>query len=171
MDQLRISQCAVAGIGLQGMAFDQAVEVVPFMLGKQGTGKFDGAQHRRAESDAETLELAFQETVIKFGVVRDEQAAFEPAHGFGRDAFKRRGIGDHGVADAGQLLNKWRNADAGIDQLLPFAHRAVGIDFNDADFGNAVVGGGGAGGFKIDEGEWAHGCGGGCGRRDDSCFW
>ena len=46
----------------------------------------------------------------------------------------------------------WWNRYARIDQLLPFAHCAVGIDFDNADLGDAVVGSGGAGGFKVDEG-------------------
>jgi hypothetical protein len=37
--------------------------------------------------------------------------------------------------------------------LLPFAHRAIRIDFDNADFGDAVVGGGGTSGFKVNEGE------------------
>ena len=116
-------------------------------------------------------EIFFEKTVIKARVVGDEEATLHPPQGLSRHRFKGRRVSHHRIADAGQLFNEWRNPNTRIDQLLPLAHGAVGIDFNDADFGNAVVGGGGAGGFKIDEGEWAHGCGGGCGRRDDSCFW
>ena len=88
--------------------------------------------------------------------MRDEQPSLQAAQGFFGDCGKWWCILHHRIADAGQLLYEGRNLDAGIDQLLPFAHGAIGINLNDADFSNAVMGGGSAGGFKVDKGEWVH---------------
>jgi len=82
----------------------------------------------------------------------DEQPSLQPLHDLAGDCLEGGGIGHHFVADAGQLLDERWNPHAGIDQLLPFAHRAIGIDFDNADFGDAVMGGSGAGGFEVDEG-------------------
>ena len=98
--------------------------------------------------------------------VRDEQPALEPAPRFVGNRREGRGVGDHRVADAGQLLDEGRNRHARRDQLLPLADAAVRVDLDDADFRDAVDGGSGAGGFEVDEGEGKHdrtGSGGGGG--------
>ena len=151
-DQLRIGQRPVAGVGGQPVPLDQRIQIVPLVLRKQGARQLDGAQHRRPEGDAQPLELVLQEAVIEARVVGDEQPACQPAQGFlghGREGRRR---GHHFVADAGELFDEGRNAGARIHQLLPLAHRSVLIDFDDADFGDAVCAGGGAGGFEVDEG-------------------
>ena len=86
----------------------------------------------------------------------DEQAAAQAPQGFLGDLCERRRSGHHVVGDAGELFNEGRNSRTGIDQLLPFANRAVIIDFDDADFGDAVMGSGGAGSFEVDKGEGRH---------------
>lgn len=85
--------------------------------------------------------------------MRDEQPPLQALQRLGGDILKGRRRRHHGIADTGQLLDERRNRHAGIDQLLPLTHGTVGIDLDDADFGDAVKGGGGTGGFEVDEGE------------------
>ena len=157
VDQPRVGQRPVAATGGEAVAGDQRVEVVAVVLRVEQARELDGAQHRRAKDDAEALELVLQEAIVETRVVGDEQAAFQPAQDLAGERRERRRVGDHRVADAGQLLDEGRDAGFRIDQLLPFADRAVGSDGDDADLGDAVGGRRGAGGFEVDEGKRAHG--------------
>ena len=156
VDQLRVGQRPVAGLGGKAVTFDQRVQVVSLVFGKQGARQFDGAHHRRPEGDAEAPEFVLEEAVIEACVVGYEQAAVEAAPDFAGEIGEPRGVGDHRVADAGQLLDEGRDAGFRIDELLPFADRAVGIDRDDTNLGDAVGGRRGAGGFEVDEGKREH---------------
>ena len=80
----------------------------------------------------------------------DEQVVFEPFLQSGREFIKTWGRGDHLVIDAGQMADEGRNRYAWIDQGAPFTH-PLGINFDQADFDDAVVGKVCAGGFQIDK--------------------
>jgi hypothetical protein len=82
VDQLRIGQRTVAGIGPQAMPFDQAVEVVAVVFRVQGPRQLDGAGDGAAEIDAQAPELVLQETVVEARVVGDEQATPQATQGF-----------------------------------------------------------------------------------------
>ena len=99
----------------------------------------------------------FQETVIETRVVRYKQPPLQARQGFSGNCCERWRSGDHGIADAGQLFDEGRNGLPGIDQLLPLIHPTIGIDGDDADFGDAVDRRRGAGGLKVNEGKWLHG--------------
>jgi len=166
VDQLGIGQRPVARVGDQAVAFDQRIQAVPRIFRIEAARQLHRAQHPGPERDAGAPEFAFQEAVVEARVVRDEQPALEPAPRFVGNRREGRGVGDHRVADAGQLLDEGRNRHARRDQLLPLADAAVRVDLDDADFRDAVDGGSGAGGFEVDEGEGKHdrtGSGGGGG--------
>ena len=58
----------------------------------------------------------------------------------------------HGVADAGELLDKARHSDARIHQALVAVHDLATFEDDHRDFsGPAVAARGDAGGFKVDD--------------------
>ena len=138
--------------GLKAVAFDQAVQVVTVEFRIERPGKLDGTQHRRAEFQPGAAEFVLEKTVVETCVVGDEQAPVQALQGLGGNRLEGRRVGDHLIADAGELLDEGRDARAGIDQLLPFAHLTVRIDLDNPDLGDAVGRRGGAGGFEIDKG-------------------
>jgi hypothetical protein len=112
------------------------------------------AQHVGAQRQALRLECIAQKAIVEACIVGDEDAVPETRQQLLTQRTERRSIAHHIVGDAGQVLDERRNRYFRIDQGRP-AMDAVAIDLDDADFGDAVAGGIGAGGFKIDEKEFA----------------
>ena len=67
----------------------------------------------------------------------DEQASAQPFEHFGCQLGKARCRRHHRRIDPGQAGDETRNRAIRIDQRAPFA-RAILIDFDEADFDNAV---------------------------------
>jgi hypothetical protein len=100
------------------------------------------------------LEFVLQEAVVEARVVGDEQATRESRQDLFGDILEGRRIGHHRIADAGQALDEGRNRRPGLTRVdhsrTPFL-----VDFDDADFGDAVGRRRGPGGFEVDEGKGA----------------
>lgn len=151
-DQLGIGQRAVAVVGKQVVARDEAVEVVPGVLGKQRARQAHGAQHVGAEIQSHAAEFVAHEAIVEARVVGHEQPPLEAGFQLVGYGVKARGIAHHVVADAGHALDEFGDGALGVDQRAPAAD-LVAVDFDNADFGDAVAGRVGAGGFQVDEGD------------------
>lgn len=64
----------------QSMPLNQGIKIVAWRIRKQGPREFHRAQDTGSKVDAASLEFVFQKTVIKAGVVRDEQLARQTIH-------------------------------------------------------------------------------------------
>ncbi len=138
--------------GWQPVTCDEMVEAVAAHVGTEAARQFECAQHSGRKRPAQTTEFMFEETVVEARVVSDEDAAGDPRSNFSRDVGERRRVGDHRVGDAGERLDRGRNAAARIDKAAPLGY-AVPVDTDDADFSYAINCRGHAGGFDVDEGD------------------
>jgi hypothetical protein len=156
MDQPRVTQGAMARADLQAMALDQAVEVVPRVLREQLARKLDSAKHRSAKVEPGALEFILQKAVVEARVVGNEQSAFQARQNLACHLREGGRAGNHCTGDPGQAFNEGRDRNPWIDQGGPFAH-TVRVNFDDADFGDAVGRCRCPGGFEVDEGKWRKG--------------
>ena len=76
------------------------------VLGIQGAGELDGAQHARLEIHAEALELVLQEAVVEARIVGDEEAALDAGEDFFGDVGEARRAAHHVVGDADEALDE-----------------------------------------------------------------
>ena len=99
---------------------------------------------------AGAAEFVFQEAMVEARIMCNEYPTGQP----GMDVLGQFGeswcTGHHVIGDAGERLDERWNRHFRVDQTAPLAH-AVFIDLDDADFGNAIGGGGAACGFEVDE--------------------
>ena len=125
------------------MARDQRVESVPVGVGKQPPRQAHRAQHARSERSLEARERMLQESVVEARVVRDEHAAAEHLRAHRRRS-SRTSAPTRTIASV-MPVSAWiagGNRHLGIDQRAPFGHlrhaaSRVGVDADDADFGDA----------------------------------
>ena len=154
VERLGVAHRAVAGSAHEAMAFDQRIEPVTVVLGKQRPRELDGAQHRRVERLADAAEFVLDETVIEARVVGDENAIVEKRTDAVRQLGKSWRIGDHCVGNADQGLDIRWNRPARIDQAGPAFDKLTVFDPQDRDFGDPIDHRIGAGGFNVDKGEF-----------------
>ena len=141
----------MARVTIHAMAFEQRIEIVARVLRIELAREFHRAQHLRVEGHTAAAELVFQKAVVEARVVRNEQLALQALQQIALDVGKGWRRSHHRVVDAGQRLNHRRYAHAGIDQCGPLADQTPLMDFDNAHFCNAIMSGGGAGGFQIDK--------------------
>lgn len=151
-DQVGIGERPVAVAGLQSVAGDQAVEVVPGVFRKEPARQAHGTQHVCAESLSQALKFVLDEAIVETGIVGDEESPLQARCQFFRHLGEGRGIFHHLVADAGELLDELGDGPLGIDQGAPGGH-PVAFHLHHADLGDAVDRRVAAGGFKVDEGQ------------------
>ena len=151
----RIAQRAVARLACDCVAFHQAVEIVPRVARVELAREFHRAQDVRRILDVETAELRLEKPVVEARVVRDQHFAVDARLQLLRDFGKRRSERDHVIADPGQRFDERRNAHPRIDERAPLAHIFTVLDFDQADFGDAVEARGGTGGFEVEKNERA----------------
>ena len=128
------------------------------MLWKQPSGQPDGAQDICGEGLAGPTEFGLDESVVKAGIVGHEDAALQPRGNLGQQRLEARCALDHGLRDTSERLNFRGDEAIGVDQRGPLLDELVAIDEEDADLGDAVIGGADAAGFEVDEGvtAWSH---------------
>lgn len=156
-DEVGVGQRAVAVVGDEAVARDEAVEVVLGVLGEERTRQAHGAQHVGLEPRPQSFEFLAHEAVVEARVVGHEQSSFQPGFQLVGHGLEAGGVRHHVVADAGHALDELGDAALRVDQGAPAAD-LVALDLDDADFGDAVVLRVGAGGFQVDEGDagWEH---------------
>ena len=151
--RLGVAHRPVAGRAGEVVAGDQRVQPVAVVLGVERAGQLDGAQHRGVEALADARELVLDEAVVEARVVGHEHAVGEQRpHAVG-EIGKGRGVGHHGVGDAGEALDGRRNRHARVDQARPALDQHAVFDAQDRDLGDPIHHGVGAGGFNVDEGD------------------
>ena len=142
--ELRIGQRAVTHAHDQAVRVGERIEIVTRKVRRELAREHERAHDLRLEDHARALELRLEERMIEARVVRDDEAAFEPAREFPRDIRERR-------RRAQQRVGEPRGAaafDEGGPTLDPIA-----VDENDADLGDAMVGRGKTVGLDVDERE------------------
>ena len=144
-----VGQRAVTRRHVQAMTLHQGIEIVLAVLRIQLPRQLDRAQHRGLEIQAQTLELVFQEPVVKPRVVSHEKAAMQTQQDLFGQLGKGRRTGHHLIGDARQTLDETRNRGLRVDQTGPLTHLAFFVHLDDADFGDAVHSPCGAGGFQV----------------------
>ena len=149
----RIAQCAMPIADRQRMALDQGIEIMAPILGVEPARKLHRTKHPSGEGAPEAAELVLEKAVVEARVVRDEDAALDPAGDFVGNLAEGGRAGDHCAGDPGQALYLRGNAAFRIDQRAPLAHPRAVVDADDADLGDAILRGDRAGGFEIDEGD------------------
>ena len=123
--------------------------MTPF-LRVQAARQLDGAEHPAQVAQSDAAELVAQKAIVEPGVVGDEELALEPLVKRFRDGLEWRCVGHHRIGDPGQGLDHQGDPHAGIDQRRPLLDRPVGPDLDQADLGDAVEVGRGAGGFEVE---------------------
>jgi hypothetical protein len=117
---------------------------------RAGEGCLAGAWAPRARPAA----LGPPEGAVERGVVRHQRAARGEAQHLVHHARGRRRVGQHGVADAGELLDEGRHPGAAVHQALVVPDDAAALDQHRGDLGGArALAGGAAGGFEVDDGD------------------
>jgi hypothetical protein len=148
----------VARLAFDAVTRHQRIQVVARLARVELARELDRAQHPAGVAVAGAPELVPEKAVVEAGVVRDQQLALQPRQ-------QRRGKlgeggreGNHVVGDAGDGLDRGRDAHAGIHQGGPLGGAPARRDLDQADFGNAVVDRVGAGGLEVkkDEGLIQH---------------
>src|SRR5438045_166489 len=130
------------------MVIDEIDRVVPgdrFQLVIENVGQQSPRKLDRAEawvSDAvirkNTADLEIQKTHVKSGVVCDQHRIADKAEKIGRDLGKKGRVRDHGIADARELRNEWRNRHLRIDERLKFARELAVSHPVCANLGNSA---------------------------------
>ena len=150
---LRVGQGAVPRGALESVPGDDRVEVVARLLRVEVARQAHRAGKRRRERPPEPPQFGAHETVVEAGVVGDEAPTGEPRLDLVGDGRERRRIGDHLVADAGQLLDGGRDAAAGVHEAAPLPLDLACPHADDGDLGDAVPSGMSAGGLDVDAGD------------------
>ena len=77
--------------------------------------------------------------MVKAHVVSHQHSALEQREQCSRDLVKTGCIGQHGIADASEALNVWRNRPAWMNQCAPARHLLALLDAHRGDFSDAVA--------------------------------
>ena len=72
-DQVRVRQCAMAPIRVKSVTGDEGVKIMAGLLRLELPRELDRAQHACTKIDPKALELVFNKSVVKPGVVGHEQ--------------------------------------------------------------------------------------------------
>ena len=132
---------------------NQRVHIVTLEPRVQPARQLHRAQHPGGKQPPQPAILRLDKAVIEARVVGDEHRPLQHRGQIIRNLRKGRCLRDHGVVDAGQLLDERRNPGLRIDQGLPLAHHLAGAPEPDTDLGNPVMAGMPPGGFDIEKGK------------------
>ena len=150
-EHLGIGQRAVTRPAIEAVAGDQGIEVVSGRRGVQFARQTHGAGERRSEGASGTPELRAQEAVVEAHVVGDETPPGQARRELIGDRRERGRLGDHRIADAGEALDRGRDAAARVDQGAPLPLDLAAPHADHRDLGHAVPRGMAAGGLDVDE--------------------
>lgn len=151
-DEIRVGERPVACRRRERVPLDQRVEPMARLAREKRARQPHRAKHVGIECDARSLELRAQKASVEARVVRDEKFAVEPLEQCARNVGKRRRAAHHRVGDTRELLDERGNRLLRIDERRPCRY-AVRVHDDNADFGDAMLGGRSAGGFEVDERE------------------
>ena len=87
--------------------------------------------------------------MVKPHVVGDQNGPVQQLQQRRADFIKRGRIGDHGVADTGEVLDQRRNPRARVDQRAPARHLLTVFHAHGGYFGDTAIQRVAAGGFKV----------------------
>ena len=157
-EHARVAERAVARSAGDSMAVHHGIEAVAALVGRQRAREAHRAQHRRAKAPLEASELAAQETVVEARVVRDEQPALDPRGDVVGDGREWRRVRDHGLGDAGELLDGVRDPRARIHERRVFLDHDAVLEQDDARLDDPVARGMTARGLEVHAGDPACEC-------------
>ena len=124
---------------LQTVALQNGVQSMAFVLCIELARQAHGAQRFDLEGMTQTLQGLVHKAVVKTHVVSHKYRAVQDLQQRMDDVFKSGCILHHGVGDAGQALDKGRNAHTGVDQGAPARHLHAVLNPHRSDFGDVVA--------------------------------
>ena len=134
------------------MRSDDGVQVVPSLVRKKQSRKFNGTKHFGPKIHPQSLERGFDESIVKAGVVRDKDLALKLSFDLQRK-FVEWGLARHHFwRDTCQPLDILRNEGLGIYQTLPGSFLTMS-ECLDTDLGDSVTLGIAASRLNVDKGQ------------------
>ena len=130
----------------------QLAQAVAGLARNERTTQAHGAQRFARVVIAQVGKLLLQKRVVEPHVVGHEHAAFSDFHHLAGHFVKLGRVAHHVVGNARELGDERRNSSAGVEQRGVFIHNFLAVVNVNGYFGDAVLGGLAAGGFKVDDG-------------------